>query len=126
MKLKTLIICLILHTQTFAAVLNLQPGESALIKPNTTTSVTCSNSNNNTGSTQCMQEVANLRVKVNQLQNDLHLCQLNNQKPKVWNCTYVCSGNNGMGSDISKAAACQQAKQDSGVQCAAQCQCEQE
>lgn len=111
----------------FAATLNLESGESAVIQANTSTRVTCNGHSSPVGGdAQCYQENADLKIQINQLQNDLYYCQMNNQKPKIWNCTYVCGGNNGMGSDTSKAAACRAAKEDSGVMCSAQCECEQE
>lgn len=113
---------------TFAAELNLGSGESALIQANVTTRASCDGgfSHPGDGSAQCYQENANLKVQINQLQNDLYFCRSNNSKPKIWNCTYTCGGNNGMGSNADKAIACRDAKTDSHVQCGSQCDCTQE
>lgn len=111
-----------------SAELNLERGESALIQANVTTRATCGGGfpHPGDGLTQCYQENANLKVQINQLQNDLYLCRSNNNRPRIWNCTYTCSGNNGMGSNLDKAIACREAKQDSGVQCSSQCECTQD
>jgi hypothetical protein len=115
-------------SNSFAATLKLGGGESAIIQANVSAKVSCggNSSTPDGGSEQCYQENANLRVQINQLQNDLYQCQSNNQNHKVWNCTYVCGGNNGMGSDVDKSVACREAKRDSGVQCSSQCECTQE
>lgn len=129
MKTLLLTLSLLLSATSFAANLNLGGGESAIIQANVATQVTCGrggSSRPGAGDQQCFQENANLRVQVNQLQNDLYNCRRNSETPKVWNCSYVCGGNNGMGSNVSKAVACQEAKDNSRVMCASQCQCEQE
>lgn len=132
---KTTILALFISTfiiltvnRTVAAELNLASGESALIQANVTTRASCGSAHTHPGdgSAQCYQENANMKVQINQLQNDLYLCRSNNNRPRVWNCTYTCSGNNGMGSNMDKAIACREAKTDSGVQCSSQCECTQD
>lgn len=130
MKMKkiflTVATILALTTQTFAASLNLSGGESAIMQANVNTSVTCGGGYGpvpqpqpDNGLAQCLQDKS-------YFQNELYKCQNQNQTPKVWNCTYTCGSNNGMGSDVDKAAACNKAKRDSGVQCSSQCECARE
>lgn len=137
MKLKCIGLAFILCLQTVvasAASLSLGGGEAAIIQANVSTQVSCSGpsglvpgpsqgSDGGFNNVQCAQENANLRVQNAQLQSELYQCRTISQKPKVWNCTYVCGGNNGMGSSEDKSVACKAAKQDSGVQCASQCSC---
>lgn len=127
-KIVFLLIASTMLNNVFAATLDLRGGESAFIQANVTASINCrgqGQSSPDNGSAQCYQDNANLRVQINQLQNDLYRCQTDKQQPKIWNCTYTCGGNNGMGSDTDKSVACRAAKQDSGVQCASQCECVQ-
>ncbi len=126
MKVLVLLLSTLVMSQAFAGNLTLNGGESVVIQANTSTRVTCNATAGGGGSSpdlaQCHYDNANLQNQVNQLQNQLYQCQ-NSQRPQVWNCTYTCGGNNGMGSDANKAVACRAAKSDSGVQCSSQCDC---
>ena len=132
MKALLFVLATMTLSTSFAATLTLGGGEAAVIQANVSTRVSCGGGQGGGGHApgdgglaQCYQDNSNLRVQLNQLQNDLFRCQSQSQNPKVWNCTYTCSGNNGMGSHTDKATACRAAKDDSGAMCASQCECEQ-